>query len=80
MLAYFIVLNDYGFSPESLFFLAQEHGQTPRDTDAFQAHLHSRGNFFYFDVNKDKIDYLRDDPTYDLRIFYIFYGYEEWTE
>jgi len=37
MLTYFIIMNDYGFSPFSLFFLVSEKGYGPSSSDNFDA-------------------------------------------
>jgi sodium/potassium-transporting ATPase subunit alpha len=77
---YFIVFNDYGFKPLTLFGLASENGVKPNESDVYNPSLPWKGNTNYggkaeqFDWNTDK------DNNIDLRLFYYNHPADDWSE
>ena len=72
MLAYWWVLNDYGFSPAQTIFLNQREGFIPLATDVYDADQPNFGNSNYFDSDwSDTIDWgLVGKSKVDLRLYY----------
>jgi sodium/potassium-transporting ATPase subunit alpha len=76
---HFIVMNDYGYKPATLFGLALEKGTKPNSTDTYQPLLPQKGNTNYssdedtFEFNTD------DDNNIDVRLFFHARPVNDWS-
>jgi len=84
MLVYFIVMNDYGFKPQTLLFLNLAPGYVPDATDVYEPlNAPSFGNTNYNDANFYLPDGLpwssSSGSSMDLRLFYTQLNPESWS-
>jgi hypothetical protein len=72
MIAYFIVMNDYGFKPGTLFFLNLTEGYYPKDDDVYNPNEPNFGNSNYGNADySDTMDWgLKYQTSMDARLFY----------
>lgn len=76
---YFIVMNDYGFKPATLFGLVIKESRMPNDTDVYNPLMANKGNTGTGD--EDVFDWLTDaDAEVDLRLFYNNLDVDEWSQ
>lgn len=73
MFSYFLVMNDYGFRPSTLFYLDNEYGYYPKATDIYDQNAPNNGNTNYGNSEfYDVIDWLKTNTaSVDLRLFYV---------
>jgi sodium/potassium-transporting ATPase subunit alpha len=77
---HFIVMNDYGYKPGTLFGLALEEGTKPNSTDIYNPDMPQKGNTNYsgneevFEFNTD------DDNDVDVRLFFHVHPVNDWSE
>ena len=78
---YFVVMNDYGFKPHSLFYLVLKQGILPNTGDVYD---HSLQNFGNTNANGDKMVLDWSDSQnnqIDLRLFYHEHrGSDAWSQ
>ena len=82
MFSYFMVMNDYGFRPGTLFYLDPEEGYFPKSTDVYNPNLPHNGNTNWgIDDHKGKIEWLKTvHGSIDLRLFYTGRPATSWSE
>ena len=78
---YFYIMNDYGFSPASLFGLAGEEGIMPNDTDIYTPTESSRGNTNFANGDRDLLDMITAKQSgVDVRLFFVDRDVNQWSE
>lgn len=74
------VMNDYGFRPITMMFMAIEKGYYPHPDDVYDPNQPNFGNRQY---GYDKTTIFWDGSTdsyVDLRLFYVFRKKDEWAQ
>jgi sodium/potassium-transporting ATPase subunit alpha len=78
---YFIVMNDYGFKPQTLFFLTQEEGVEPAAGDKYDPTAVNKGNTMVGTGSKRLLEWNNtDDNTVDARLFYYGLSEDSWRD
>jgi len=72
MLVYFMIMNDYGIKPYSLFWINSEEGYFPKETDVYNPALVNYGNSNKGNPDfKAKLDWFATTTNkMDIRLFY----------
>ena len=77
---YFVVMNDYGFRPATLFFFQGEKGLRPLDSDIFDPTDSKLGNSNTGIYESDTVEWNTDkDGHVDLRMFFYEKPTTIWT-
>jgi sodium/potassium-transporting ATPase subunit alpha len=77
---HFVVMNDYGFKPGTLFGLALEEGTEPNSGDTYNPSLPQKGNT-NFGSGEDTFDFNTDgDNHIDLRLYFFSHDASDWSE
>jgi len=82
MLVYFMILNDYGIKPYTLFWMTAEEGYLPLDTDVYNPALANYGNSNAGnDEFKTKLDWFATTTNkIDIRLFYTNRPPSDWSQ
>lgn len=80
MFTYFLVMNDYGFKPATLFGLALEEGVKPNANDVYNPSLPRKGNTNYAGTSETFNWNADNDNDIDLRLFYYNRPADDWAE
>ncbi|CAG9330062.1 unnamed protein product [Blepharisma stoltei] len=84
MMEYLVILYDFGFKPQVLwFFYIADSGCRPDEHDIYDPDIHSKGNSHIGDDSYcgDTVNYLTNsDGKYDLRIWFYNYGHDSWSD
>ena len=68
---YFVIMNDYGIRPGTLFGLGTAEGVKPAEDDVYDPSLPNRGNSNVGIKEKEAFDWTTDqDDDIDLRLFF----------
>jgi sodium/potassium-transporting ATPase subunit alpha len=79
---YFVILNDYGIRPGTLFFLSLKKGIFPKDTDVYNPDVASPyGNTNWPTGKKETLAWnLTKDGKTDVRLFYYTLEPDSWVK
>jgi sodium/potassium-transporting ATPase subunit alpha len=80
---YFIVMNDYGYKPTTLFGMILEEERLPASTDVYTPTATNKGNTNAASGtgSKDTFDFLTDeDNDVDIRLFFNSYSNTDWSQ
>jgi hypothetical protein len=77
---HFVVMNDYGIKPATLFGLSIEKGVKPNSNDVYNPLMPQKGNTNY-GASEEAFDYITDtDNDIDLRLFYFKHDVNDWSD
>lgn len=78
---YFVIMNDYGYTPISLFGLSSEEGYFPAEDDIYNPNAMNKGNSNYGNDNfKDTLSWnYATDGQVDVRLFYSHMAADMWS-
>lgn len=80
---YFLVMNDYGYKPGTLFGMILDEARVPASGDFYNPTDATKGNTQANDgtVKKDTFDFLTDDDNdIDIRLFFWEYSNTSWSK
>ena len=78
---HFVVMNDYGYKPGTLFGLVTEKGTNPNDGDLYTPTATNRGNTRVGAESDDEFDFnVDDDNGIDIRLYFYKLSPTKWSE
>ncbi|CAG9331213.1 unnamed protein product [Blepharisma stoltei] len=84
MMEYLVIMYDFGFKPQVLWFwYISTSGTKPGKNDVYDPDIPSKGNSHIGDSDYEgtAVNYLtNEDGVYDLRIWFHNYGHDSWSD